>query len=63
MAPDDPLGTVRAGAGVLAVRAQSAQPELEDELSWFVIDIGGLDDLQPDEVEDLIGAWPIVYQP
>lgn len=63
MAPDDPLGTVRAGDGVLAVRAHSAQPDYEDDLSWFVIDIGGQDDMQPDEVEDAIAGWPIVYQP
>jgi hypothetical protein len=63
MAPDDPIGTVRAGQGVLAVRAQCAQPDYEDDLSWFAIDIGGMGDMPPDEVEEQIGTWPIVYQP
>lgn len=62
-APDDLLGTVRAGDGVLAIRAHSANPEWADDLSWFVIDIGGQADMQPDEIEALIATWPIVYQP
>lgn len=64
-APEDPLGTVRAGDGTLAVRAHSTNPEYDD-LAWFVIDIGGdiLDQVyDPDDVEQLIGTWPIVYQP
>lgn len=62
--PDDPIGTVRAGNGLLAIRAQSANPDWEDdELSWFVIDIGHQDDMQPDDIEAQLGAWPIVYQP
>lgn len=65
MSPDDPLGTVRAGDGTLAIRAHSAQSEYEDELSWFIVDIGGdiLSRIDFDEVERLIATWPIVYQP
>lgn len=66
MAPDDPIGTVRATTGLLAVRAtaSSAIPDLgDDDLSWFIIDIGGQDDLDPDQIEQLIATWPIVYQP
>ncbi|OBC11423.1 hypothetical protein A5784_35075 [Mycobacterium sp. 852013-50091_SCH5140682] len=68
-APDDPIGTVRATKGVLAVRApaSSVQPDVDDdELSWFIIDIGGagdLFDLHTEMIEDLIATWPIVYQP
>lgn len=62
-APEDPIGTVRAGDGVLAIRAHSAQPDYPDDLAWFVIDIGGQDELDFNTVEDLIGTWPIVYQP
>lgn len=62
-APDDLIGTVRAGDGVLAIRAHSVNPEWADDLSWFVIDIGGQGDMQPDEIEALIATWPIVYQP
>lgn len=58
--PDDPIGTVRATAGILAIRANSANPDYP-ELSWFIIDVG-VDDL-PANTEDLIAAWPIVYQP
>jgi hypothetical protein len=60
-APDDPLGTVRAGPGVLAIRAHSANPDHADEISWFVVDIGIGD--MPDNVEALIATWPIAYQP
>jgi hypothetical protein len=61
MAPDDTLGTVRAGPGILAIRAPSANPEWADDLSWFVVDIGIGD--MPDDVEALIATWPIAYQP
>lgn len=63
MAPDDPIGTVRATAGTLAVRAHSANHD--DELAWFLIDIDGQDlsGLDIEEIEDLIAAWPVVYQP
>lgn len=62
MAPDDPIGTVRAGNGILAVRAPNAQPGNANELSWFVIDIGA--DLDWDDIDqDQIVDWPIVYQP
>lgn len=60
-APDDLIGTVRAAPGVLAIRAHSANPEWADDLSWFVIDIGG--DLDYEHVEEQLGSWPIVYQP
>lgn len=60
MGPDDPIGTVRAGDGSLAIRAHNSDPD-SDELSWFVIDIGG--DVHPDDVLLLLDAWPIVYQP
>lgn len=59
--PDDPIGTVRAGDGILAIRAQTANPECADHLSWFAIDIGAGD--MPGDIEALIGTWPIVYQP
>lgn len=62
-APDDPLGTVRAGTGLLAVRAHSAQPEWPDDLSWFIIAIGHQGAIDPDQIEALISTWPIVYQP
>lgn len=64
MSPDDPLGTVRAGDGTLAIRARSAQPEFDGELSWIIVDIGGdiLSRIDPDGIEQLIGAWPVVYQ-
>lgn len=58
--PDDPIGTVRATDGILAIRANSANPDYP-ELSWFIIDVG-VDDL-PANTEDLIATWPIVYQP
>lgn len=61
--PDDPAGTVRAGTGVLAVRAHSANPDYGDDLSWFIIDIGAQSDMQPDAIERQLGTWPIVYQP
>lgn len=61
--PDDPIGTVRAGVGVLAIRAHSANPDYDDALVWYVIDIGGQDDLQLEHVEAMISTWPIVYQP
>lgn len=64
--PDDPLGTVRAGDGTLAVRASTVNAEAVDGLSWFIIDIGG-DILgqvhHPEDVEHLIDTWPVVYQP
>jgi hypothetical protein len=59
--PDDPLGTVGAGEGLLAVRAPSAQPTPGDELSWFIIPIGG--HLDPDLDIDQLYTWPIAYQP
>lgn len=68
-APDDPIGTVRATAGILALRAPASSIRTDvddDELSWFIIDIGGakdLFDMNCEEIEDLIAAWPIVYQP
>lgn len=62
-APDDLLGTVRAGPGVLAIRAHSANPEWADDLSWFIIDIGGQHDMDPDDIEAQLHTWPIVYQP
>jgi hypothetical protein len=63
MGPDDPAGTVRADDGILAVRAPSSSVDPErgtDELSWFVIDIGGQDDNDPDDVVELLATWPIV---
>ena len=68
-APDDPIGTVRATEGILAVRAPSSafSPDADSaDLSWFIVDIGGgqaLVDMDFEEIEDLIAAWPIVYQP
>lgn len=38
----------------------------DDELSWFIIDIGrakDLFDMDFEEIEDRIATWPIVYQP
>lgn len=70
MAPDDPIGTVRATDGILALRApaSSIRPDMDgdDELSWFIIDIGrakDLFDMDFEEIEDRIATWPIVYQP
>ncbi|ORA25180.1 hypothetical protein BST13_33195 [Mycobacterium aquaticum] len=60
---------MRATEGVLALRApvHSIRPDVDDDaLSWFIIDIGGAEalfDLEFEEIEDLIGTWPIVYQP
>ncbi|MFV8173782.1 hypothetical protein [Mycolicibacterium peregrinum] len=68
-APDDPIGTVRATAGILALRApaSSIRPDVDDdELSWFIIDIGSAGDLfyrDTEEIEARIATWPIVYQP
>jgi hypothetical protein len=65
MGPDDPIGTVRAGDGTLAVRAPSTSIDAElgsdTDLSWFIIDIGG--DIHEDDVLLLLDTWPIVYQP
>ncbi len=60
-APDDPIGTVRAGDGLLAIRAHTESSD--DELSWFIIDIGFGGDLRVAQLEGAIGTWPIVYQP
>lgn len=68
-APDDPIGTVRATDGVLALRAPASAVSSDadnEDLSWFIIDIGGgehLVDMGFEEIEDLIATWPIVYQP
>ena len=67
--PDDPIGTVRATDGILALRAPASgsSPDAHDEeLSWFIVDIGCgqcLVDLGVESIEALIGDWPIVYQP
>jgi hypothetical protein len=66
-APDDILGTVRAGDGTLAIRAHSiANIDYTDDLVWFIVDIGGelnLADTDLEDINQLIGTWPIVYQP
>ncbi|OBK04693.1 hypothetical protein A5746_10370 [Mycolicibacterium conceptionense] len=68
-APDDPIGTVRATSGILALRAPAScgNPDaFGEELSWFIVDIGGgqaLVDMDFGKVEDLITTWPVVYQP
>lgn len=56
--PDDPLGTVRAGPGLLAIRAHTADPDCGD-LAWYIVPAGAA---IPDDVEDLIASWPIVHQ-
>jgi hypothetical protein len=64
-APDDILGTVRAVDGTLAIRAHSIAVEYND-LVWFIVDIGGelnLADTDLEDINQLIGTWPIVYQP
>jgi hypothetical protein len=61
MAPDDPIGTVRATDGVLAIRAHGTE-----DLAWFAVDISDDAEHQLDPAdfdEDLIATWPIVYQP
>jgi hypothetical protein len=62
--PNDPLGTVRAGDGLLAIRAQNSDPDT-DELSWFVVDISTteMDGEYLEDQVDRLAAWPIVYQP
>lgn len=60
--PDDPLGTVRAGDGLLAVRAYSVHPEADNhDLAWFIVNIGA--QLEPDMDADQLYTWPVVYQP
>jgi hypothetical protein len=67
--PDDPVLTVRAGDGVLAVRApaSSLNPEADpDQLAWFIVSGGGGLDLPDLEIPELVArvtSWPIVYQP
>jgi hypothetical protein len=71
--PDDPIGTVRATDGYLAIRAPSSSfnLDIDDEgLSWFVIDVGAthqaaewLNGLEWEEIAELLGTWSIVYQP
>lgn len=59
--PQDPIGTVRAGDGLLAVRAHSADPDYAEDLVWYIIDIGS--DECPANVEHRIDGWPVVYRP
>lgn len=56
--PQDPIGTVRATDGLLAVRTYS--PE-SDDLVWYILAIGADD--YPANVEYQLPDWPIVYQP
>lgn len=68
MGPDDPIGTVRATDGLLAVRAHSPDADHSDDLIWFLVDVGG-NAAMPASADDWerfseqISDWPIVYQP
>lgn len=68
-APQDPIGTVRATDGVLAIRgpASGFGPDADSvDLSWFIVDIGrgeDLADMSIEEIHHLLANWPIVYQP
>lgn len=54
-APDDPIGTVRAGDDALAVRGYDND---SGEPLWYIFNIGAS---LPDPSG--LGRWPIVYQP
>lgn len=58
--PHDPLGTIRQGPGLIAVRAYSIdQPR---HIGWYIFDLDS--GLTPHQVNHLdLNDWPIVYQP
>ncbi|OBI95557.1 hypothetical protein [Mycobacterium sp. 1465703.0] len=60
--PDDPAGTVRAGGGIIAVRAPSPVPDSDDTaLAWFVFNVDG-HQLDYEAEHQRIRQLPIVYQ-
>lgn len=64
--PNDPLGTVRAGDGLVAVRALNQYPADEDDLVWYVFDTstdGPPVDVTAAHFTARLHGWPIVYQP
>lgn len=60
--PDDPIGTVRATSGFLAIRAHAQNDAASEELSWFIVQIGE-DNLADAPIETQLHTWAIVYQP
>lgn len=59
--PDDPNGTVRAGGGLIAVRAPSPTPDGDATLAWFVFNIDG-HQLDYETEHERVRQLPIVYQ-
>lgn len=61
MLPDDPLGTVRAGAGLVAVRCHSSEPDDADDLIWLIVNVAA-HDVDLDVTKAHLAQLPIVYQ-
>lgn len=62
--PADALGTVRAVDGMLAVRCLLPEATSNDELGWYIFDLGVLTvELDGQQVLASLHGWPIVYQP
>lgn len=58
--PPDPVGTVREGPGLIAVRAYSLS--VDRQLGWYIFDLDS--GMAPAEVNTVdLNHWPVVYQP
>lgn len=67
--PQDPLGTIRAGDGCIAVRTYPTAPDAGDDLVWYIFDASGAPAVLPADVDELaefaekIHGWQIIYRP
>lgn len=64
--PQDPIGTVRAGDDMIAVRCLLPDAASTTDLGWYVFDVA--EAIPPVEVDAqqvlaTLHTWPIVYQP
>lgn len=61
--PEDPLGTVRLGDRMLAVRVVGCDPDYPDDHCWYLVDLTGTGVMPRLAEEPIIAMWPIVYTP